>query len=409
MSIKVRSILVIAVGTVLGLTVSVGSSLIRENTRTQRTSAEADPYLNLLTDVMRRIEREYVEAVDHQTLIESAIRGMLEELDPHSKYLNRGQYEDIRISTTGSYTGVGLDVSVKEGLVTVVSPLDDAPAAQAGIRAGDVVVAVDDVPVDSKNVDEAIDRMRGEPGTDVALAVTRDGSDTPLRFMLTRTQIRVDTVTGEYLGDGVGYVRVSGFAESTARELDAVADLLSADAHGELAGLVLDLRNNPGGVLDAAVAVADRFLDSGLIVRGSGRVRQARFERHASPGNVFEQVPVVVLVNAGSASGSEIVAAALKDNGRASLVGERTYGKGSVQSVLPIGGGTAIKLTTARYLTPSGRSINGTGIAPDVAVSGEYDRIYRGTSGSLPIEEDPQLTEALRMIGYDPIALSQAL
>jgi carboxyl-terminal processing protease len=357
---------------------------------------------------MHRIQREYVDSVDEKTLIESAIRGMLEELDPHSKYLDRVQYEDIRISTTGRYTGVGLDVSVKEGRVTVVAPLDDAPAALAGIRAGDVVVAVDDVPVDSDDVDNAINLMRGEPGTEVALAITRDGAEGPLRFLLTRTEIRVDTVNGEYLGEGVGYLRVSGFAESTAAELDSIAQALAAEAGGALRGIVLDLRNNPGGVLDAAIDVADRFLDAGLIVSGTGRVRQARFERYASPGNLLEHVPLAVVVNAGSASGSEIVAAALKDNGRARLVGERTYGKGSVQSVMPIGSGTAIKLTTARYLTPSGQSINGTGIRPDVTIYGDHDNAYRGRGSSLAITDDAQLSEALRLVGYDPISLSQA-
>jgi carboxyl-terminal processing protease len=408
MSIKVRSILVIAVGTVLGLTVSIGSSLFREHSATLTKRAEADPYLELLTDVMHRIEREYVDSIDEKTLVESAIRGMLEELDPHSKYLDPSQYEDIRISTTGSYTGVGLDVSVKEGRVTVVAPLHDAPAALAGIRAGDVVVAVDDVPVDSEHVDAAINLMRGEPGTDVALAITRAGSPDPMHFLLTRREIRVDTVSGEYLGEGIGYVRLSGFAESTAAELDAIGYSLESQAGGELSGIVLDLRNNPGGVLDAAVAVADRFLDAGLIVRGTGRIRQARFERYANPGDLLENIPVAVLVNAGSASASEIVAAALKDNGRAQLVGERTYGKGSVQSVMPIGHGTAIKLTTSRYVTPSGRSINGTDIKPDITVYGDIDAIYRGSGSARPVADDAQLSEALRLIGYDPIALSQA-
>ncbi len=408
MSLKARSILVLAVGTVLGLTVSVGGSLVREHTA-PRAARPTDPSMALLTDVMHRIQREYVDSVDRERLVESAIRGMLEELDPHSKYLDPEQYEDIRITTTGTYTGVGLDVSVEEGRVLVVAPLDDAPAERAGIRAGDVVISVDDVPVDSNNVDDAVNRMRGEPGTEVALGVTREGNETPLRFLLTRTEIRVDTVRSEYLGDGYGYIRLSGFAESTPIELDSAWRALLAEAGADtLEGVVLDLRNNPGGVLDAAIDVADRFLPTGLIVRGSGRVRQAQFERHAKPGGLLEDVDVAVLVNAGSASGSEIVAAALKDNGRAQLVGERTYGKGSVQSVMPIGHGTAIKLTTARYLTPSGRSINGTGVRPDVVVFADLESMYRGRDDGVTIEEDVQLTEALRLIGHAPISLSQA-
>lgn len=408
MSFKVRSILVVVVGTTLGLTIAIGGTLIREYARPRPTPHDVDPYVELLADVMRRIQREYVDSVDRKTLVESAIRGMLEDLDPHSKYLDPAQYEDIRISTTGAYSGVGLDVSLEEGRVTVIAPLEDAPAARAGIRPGDVVVSVDDVPVDSQNVEDSIDRMRGDPGTQVALGVTRDGAAEPLRFVLTRTEIKVETVSSEYLGDGFAYIRVGGFAQSTAAELDAAVRTLEAHADGELTGLVLDLRNNPGGVLDAAVEVADRFLDSGLIVRGTGRVRQARFERYAQAGDLLERVELAVLVNGGSASGSEIVAGALKDHGRAPLVGERTYGKGSVQSVMPLGGGNAIKLTTARYLTPSGRSINGSGILPNVVVYNDSPVQYRGAGGYVPISEDEQLTEALKLIGYESIALSQA-
>lgn len=408
MSLKVRSILVVVVGTALGLTVTAASMLVREFGMPQSRQHDVDPYVELLGEVINRIQREYVDSVDRRTLVESAIRGMLEDLDPHSKYLDPSQYEDIRISTTGAYSGVGIDVSLDEGRVTVIAPLDDAPAARAGIRPGDVVVSVDDVLVDAENLEEAIDRMRGEPGTEVALGVTREGAAQPLRFVLKRAEIKVETVSSEYLGDGFGYVRVGGFAESTAAELDAAARALKAHAGGELAGLVLDLRNNPGGVLDAAVEVADRFLDSGLIVRGTGRVRHARFERHARSGDPLEHVELAVLVNAGSASGSEIVAGALKDHGRAPLVGEATYGKGSVQSVMPLGSGNAIKLTTARYLTPSGRSINGTGIAPNVIVHNDTLAQYRGSNGSVPIAEDEQLTEALRLVGYESIALSHA-
>ena len=408
MSLKVRSILVVTVGTALGLTVAVGGALVRDFAAPRGAEHAVDPYAELLDDVIRRIQREYVDSVDRRTLVESAIRGMLEELDPHSKYLSPTQYEDIRITTTGAYSGVGLDVSLDEGRVTVIAPLDDAPAARAGIRPGDVVVSVDDVLVDSANAEEAVDRMRGEPGTQVALGVSRDGAAQPLRFVLTRAEIKVETVTSEYLGDGYAYIRVGGFAESTAAELDAAARALEAEAGRELSGVVLDLRNNPGGVLGAAVQVADRFLDSGLIVRGTGRVRQARFEQHAEAGHLLEHVELAVLVNAGSASGSEIVAGALKDHSRARLVGERTYGKGSVQSVMPLGSGDAIKLTTARYLTPSGRSINGTGILPNVVVHNDPPVQYRGARSLVPIADDAQLTEALQLVGYRSIALSQA-
>jgi carboxyl-terminal processing protease len=411
MSLKIRSILVLVVGTVLGLTVSFGSSVLaeRQAMRNARPStAVATEYLEQLVEVMERVRREYVDQIDDKRLIESAIRGMVQELDSHSRYLDTQQYEEIRIATTGNYSGVGLDVSLEDGRVTVVSPLDDAPAARAGIQPGDVVVSVDDMPVDDANVEDTVSRMRGEPGTEVTLSVLRDGRGDPVRFALTRAQIQVKTVRSAYLGDGYGYIRLMSFSDSTAADLDAAASALRNDAQADLRGLVLDLRNNPGGVLDAAVEVADLFLEDGLIVRGTGRIRQARFEQYAHAGGQLERVPLTVLVNNGSASASEIVAGAIKDHDRARLVGERTYGKGSVQTVVPLTEGSAIKLTTSRYLTPSGRSINGTGIEPDVLVRNtDPARQYRGANSPVSLDEDRQLQEALRLIGYDPIALSK--
>jgi len=411
MSLKVRGILVLVVGTVLGLTVSFGSSLLAERQALRdayRSEPVASEYLEQLVEVMERVRREYVDQIDDQQLIESAIRGMVQELDSHSRYLDNRQYEDIRIATTGNYSGVGLDVSLEDGRVTVVSPLDDAPAARAGIMPGDVVVSVDDMPVDEANVEDTVNRMRGEPGTEVTLDVLRDGRGDPVRFALTRAEIHVKTVRSAYLGDGYGYIRVTSFSDSTAAELNDAASVLRNDAEANLRGLVLDLRNNPGGVLNAAIDVADLFLDEGLIVRGTGRIRQARFEQYAHAGDQLEQVPLTVLVNNGSASASEIVAGAIKDHDRARLVGERTYGKGSVQTVVPLTEGSAIKLTTSRYLTPSGRSINGTGIEPDVLVRNhDPRRQYRGADSQVSVNEDRQLQEALRLIGYDPIALSK--
>jgi carboxyl-terminal processing protease len=411
MSLNIRSILVLVVGTVLGLTVSFGSSVLaeRQAMRNARPStAVATEYLEQLVEVMERVRREYVDQIDDKRLIESAIRGMVQELDSHSRYLDTQQYEEIRIATTGNYSGVGLDVSLEDGRVTVVSPLDDAPAARAGIQPGDVVVSVDDMPVDDANVEDTVSRMRGEPGTEVTLSVLRDGRGDPVRFALTRAQIQVKTVRSAYLGDGYGYIRLMSFSDSTAADLGAAASALRNDAQADLRGLVLDLRNNPGGVLDAAVEVADLFLEDGLIVRGTGRIRQARFEQYAHAGGKLERVPLTVLVNNGSASASEIVAGAIKDHDRARLVGERTYGKGSVQTVVPLTEGSAIKLTTSRYLTPSGRSINGTGIEPDVLVrNADPARQYRGANSPVSLDEDRQLQEALRLIGYDPIALSK--
>lgn len=412
MSLKVRGMLVLVVGTVLGLTVSLGSSVLAE--RQAREAVLAQEFerlgeLEQLAEAIERVRREYVDQIDERTLIESAIRGMLGELDAHSRYLDARQYEDIRIATTGNYSGVGLDLSLDEGRVTVVSPLDGAPAAQAGILPGDVVVSVDDVPVEAGNIDATVNRMRGEPGTPVTLDVLREGSPEPMHFALERAEIHVKTVQSAYLGRGIGYVRLNSFSDSTAKDLGLAARHLADEARRELRGLVLDLRNNPGGVLDAAIDVADLFLDDGLIVRGTGRVRQARFERRAHAGDALEDVPLSVVVNNGSASASEIVAGAIKDHDRGRLVGERTYGKGSVQTVLPLGEGSAMKLTTSRYLTPLGRSINGIGIEPDVLVrNSDPRRQYRGPASGVSLGEDQQLREALRLLGYDTVALSES-
>ena len=410
-----RSFLMLSVGVVLGLALSVGTSVWTR----EHAVAPARPVPAAATDVSRsdelvaevidRVRREYVDRIDDRQLAEGAIRGILAELDDHSKYLDPDQYEEIRISTSGNYTGVGIDVSLDDGKLTVVSPLDGAPAARAGILPGDVVVSVDDHPVDPKNIEAAVGRMRGEIGTEVTLGVMREGKKVPLRFALMRAEVQVHTVTSEYLGNGLGYVRIASFAETTPRELVQAARELKNDAGGKLLGLVLDLRNNPGGVLDAAVQVADVFLDQGLIVRGTGRVRQARFEQFAHAGDELETVPTVVLVNGGSASASEIVAGALQDHHRARILGERTYGKGSVQTVMPLGEGAALKLTTSRYLTPSGRSINGVGIDPDVVVHNtDPKRQYRGAAGGVPMGDDQQLLEAVRLISYDSISISAA-
>jgi carboxyl-terminal processing protease len=398
------------IGTALGLTVSIGSSMWADRTAAPAAPAPiADEHLALLAEAMQRVRREYVDQIDDQTLVENAIRGMLRGLDQHSGYLDSEQYQDIQIATTGNYTGVGLTVEIQDGEVTVAEPVDDAPAARAGIRAGDVVVSVDDVPIASDELAAAIERMRGEPGTAVKLSVRRGNAADLLEFSMLREPIHVSTVRSESLPGGYGYIRLSGFTDSTLTELDAAATSLERDG-GALPGLVLDLRNNPGGVLQAAVGVADAFLEEGLIVRGSGRVRHAHFEEFARPGDVFEDVPLVVLINHGSASGSEIVAGALSDHGRALLIGERSFGKGSVQSVVPLGPGSALKLTTAHYLTPDGRMINGSGIEPDTVIQYPDDPAaqYRGPGSAVSIDQDRQLKRALESLGYGSIALSRA-
>ena len=396
----------LAVGVVLGFwAAQQGGVFATSHARDSEAPPHAadDPTVRL-NEVIERVRREYVDRVDEQRIVESAIRGIVEELDQHSSYLDADQYEEIRISTSGNYTGVGLDVTLDDGRVTVVAPLDGAPAALAGILPGDVVVSVDDVPVERDNVEEAVNRMRGAVGTEVTLGVLR--GDSERRFALRRAEVQVNTVQSEYLGDGIGYLRLTSFSEHTPGDLVRAAGALRKAAQRELTGLVVDLRNNPGGVLDAAVEVADSFLADGLIVRGIGRIRQARFEQHARLGDELETVPTIVLVNGGSASAAEIVAGALQDHSRARIVGERTYGKGSVQTVMPLGEGTAIKLTTSRYLTPSGRSINGSGIEPDVVVRGTPKQLYRGPASGTKMVDDPQLLEALRLFSYDAMTVS---
>ena len=410
MTLSLRGALVLLTGVVLGLGLALSTSVWTALTTRQKAHVvAADPTIESaaeIAEVIDRVRREYVDRVDDKRIVEAAIRGIVADLDQHSTFLNAEQYEAIRITTSGNYTGIGLDVNLDGGKVTVVNPLDGAPAARAGIMPGDVVVSVDDVPVDEKDVGAAVARMRGAPGTPVTLDVVRDGKQAPLRFALTRSSVQVKSVTGEYLGNGLAYLKLSSFTDSTPRDLDAtVQELLATAGKEKFLGVVLDLRGNPGGVLEAAVRVADKFLADGLIVSGSGRVQQARFEQFAHPGDALEGVPTVVLVNRGSASASEIVAGALQDHHRARIVGETTYGKGSVQTVMPLGEGTAIKLTTSRYLTPSGRSINGSGIAPDVVVhNADAAAQYRGAGGSVSLRDDRQLFEAVRLISYDSIA-----
>jgi len=320
----------------------------------------------VLAEILDRVKREYVEPVSDRQLMDNAVRGMLAELDPHSQYLDPREYNEIRISTSGTFTGVGLEVQTGDGRIMVVSPIEGTPADRAGIRAGDTILAIDGEPVDHRNIRQAILRMRGPAGSRVQLSVVRDGWPEPLDYDLQRSAVEVHSVRSRLLDPGYGYLRISQFTDTTAKDLRrAIVDLNRMTPDG-LKGLVLDLRDNPGGVLEAAVEVADSFLDQGLIVTASGRARDATFRHEAAPGDLLSGAPLVVLVNGGSASASEIVAGALKEHHRATIMGTRTFGKGSVQTVMPLSEGRAIKLTTSRYFTPSGVSIQGLGISPDV-------------------------------------------
>jgi carboxyl-terminal processing protease len=327
--------------------------------------------LRNFTEIFDRIRSSYVEPVDDKTLLQYAIDGMLSNLDPHSDYLLPEDFSELQEHTTGKFGGLGIEVGIEEGLIKVVSPIDDTPAEKAGIKAGDFIVSLDGKPVREMSLTNAIDKMRGDPGTDITLNIRRKGEKELLEFVLTRAEIKVASVRGKNLGDGIGYLRITQFQDKTGPEIvTAITELQekAAENNESLNGLVLDLRNNPGGVLDAAVEVSDAFLSSGLIVYTEGRISDSDFRYSANELTAAPKIPLIVLINGGSASASEIVAGALQDHKRAVIVGTQSFGKGSVQSVLPIAGNKAIKLTTARYFTPNGRSIQAQGIHPDVFV-----------------------------------------
>lgn len=328
--------------------------------------------LRTFTEIFDRIRNSYVEEVDDETLFQYAIDGMLSNLDPHSDYLLPEDFSELQEHTTGKFGGLGIEVSVEDGLIKIVTPIDDTPAEKAGILSGDFIISIDGEPVRDMSLADAIDRMRGEPGTDIDLRIRRESDTELLEFTITRAEIKVASVRSKDLGDGIGYLRITQFQDNTGNELvEAISKIQSqaADNKKALQGLVLDLRNNPGGVLGAAVEVTDAFLNSGLIVYTEGRISDSDFRYSATENTVAADLPLIVLINGGSASASEIVAGALQDHKRAIIVGTQSFGKGSVQSVLPIGGDKAIKLTTARYFTPNGRSIQAQGIQPDVYVA----------------------------------------
>jgi carboxyl-terminal processing protease len=318
-----------------------------------------------LAEVVERVQREYVDEVAHPELIDDALRGLVAGLDPYSSYLDAEEYADLRVSTAGTYAGIGIEVSTADRALRVVRPFRDSPAAAAGIRSGDMISAIDGAPVGS-DLDAAMSRMRGPRGSRVKLAVVRAGSELPLEFTVERAQVDVHSVAMVALDGGFVYARITSFSDTTAGDFASGIARLRRDRGTKPRGVVIDLRNNPGGVLESAVEVADQMLESGVIVTADGRTPAARFSMAATPGELLPGVPVVVLVNGTTASAAEILAGALQDHHRATLLGRRTFGKGSVQTVMPISGGRALKLTTSRYFTPSGRSINGRGIDPDL-------------------------------------------
>jgi carboxyl-terminal processing protease len=365
--LRQRNFLVLIFGVLLGILMSTGGSVLAE--RGSGSEANAIPFEGLKTfsEVYGRIRQDYVEPVTDQKLLEDAIRGMLAGLDPHSAYLDQEQYNELKVGTTGQFGGLGIEVGMENGFVKVIAPIDDTPAQKAGIKAGDLVIRLDDKPVKGMSLNDAVKMMRGEPGSEIVLTIVREGVEQPLKIKIVRDVIKVKSVKSRLLEEGYGYVRITSFQSKTGDNvIDAISELKKK---GDLKGVVLDLRNNPGGVLNAAVAVSDAFLESGLIVYTDGRVEDAKMRFSATPNDVLNGAPIVVLINSGSASASEIVAGALQDHKRAIIMGEKTFGKGSVQTILPTSNGGAVKLTTARYYTPSGRSIQAEGISPDVPIS----------------------------------------
>ena len=417
MSTRSRTLIALAAGAVFGFSASLTSGVLAEHpsalvntaaaagaaTVATHTGSGTNPAAlpweeaRLFAEVYERIKREYVDDVDDHALMDKAIRGMVAALDPHSAFLDTDEFEEIRLSTMGSYPGVGIEVVAEDSAVKILRPIEGSPADLAGLLPGDQIVRIDDQDIGA-DLAGAIARMRGSSGSVVKLSVLRPATGQTLDFSLRRAKVEVHSVAQQSLEPGYGYLRITGFSETTSDDVNHAIARLKRDNPGGIKGLVLDLRNNPGGVLEAGVAVADAFLNDGVIVTADGRTPDARFEMDATPGDVIDGAPLVVLVNGGSASASEIVAGALKDHGRAELIGHKTYGKGSVQTVMPLTHGGAVKLTTSRYFTPSGASIHGKGIVPDIVAQGAEDppaELLTGKNASSLQSRDKEVSLAL--------------
>ena len=404
-----RNALFLAVGIVLGLSFGLARGVWADK---QPAQPKDLPWSDarLLAQVLERVKHDYVNPVDDHQLLQAAIRGMVSSLDPYSEFLDGDDYDDIKISSSGEYSGVGIEVSMQDDQVVVISPIEGSPAALAGIRSGDVIVTIDGIAVNPTSLADTIGRMRGKEGTSVSIGVERDGSQEPLVFSVKRQRVELHSVRSDLPEPGFGYLRIAQFSETTGDEATAAVQALRKQNGAPLKGLVLDLRDNPGGVLEAGVAVADAFLDSGVIVTAKGRTPESNFEMDATPGDILAGAPIVVLVNGGSASAAEIVAGALKDNQRATLMGRTTFGKGSVQTVIPLSAETALKLTTSLYYTPSGTSINHKGIAPDIELPRDFDsKPGSGGAGKSASRDDPEVQRALRELKTSTAAGRKAL
>lgn len=366
--LKQKNIFILFVGCCLGVLIAITGSVLADKNTRQDEQGIALPFkeLRTFTEIFGRIKQDYVEPVTDKVLLENAIRGMLAGLDPHSRYLNTEEYKELKVGTTGRFGGLGIQVTMEDGFVKVISPIDGTPAQRAGIEPGDLIIKLDDQPVKGMTLTNAVKIMRGEVGSEIVLTIVRKGKNIPFGITLVRDIIKIKSVRSRILEDGFGYLRISSFQSPTGEAVKEALNTLKKENGGSLKGLVLDLRNNPGGILDGAVSVSDIFLDSGKIVYTEGRIKNSQMDFNATPGDLLDATPIVVLINAGSASASEIVAGALQDHKRAIIMGTKSFGKGSVQTIMPTGNGGAVKITTARYFTPSGRSIQATGIEPDI-------------------------------------------
>ncbi len=361
--------------TFLTMTGLAGATTVLNVTQTYSASSpnsELYRQLDLFGDVFERVRSDYVEKPDDTMLVESAINGMLAALDPHSSYMSPKNYRDMQVQTRGEFGGLGIEVTMENGVVKVVSPIDDTPASKAGIQANDLITHLDNEQISGLTLEQAVEKMRGPVNTPITLTIVRKGKDEPFDVKITRDFIRINAVKARKEGDDIAYVKVTTFNEQTHTNLVKAMDSLKKEiGQDKMRGIIIDLRNNPGGLLDQAIAVSDDFLDRGAIVLTKGRNNEETQRAQARPGDTAEGKPIVVLINGGSASASEIVAGALKDHKRATIIGTRSFGKGSVQTIIPLGANGAIRLTTARYYTPSNRSIQAKGIDPDIVIEQE--------------------------------------
>lgn len=367
-----------AFGAAASFVVTNPASVLLETAR----AAASDTYrnLNLFGDVFEKIRSDYVEKPDEQKLVESAINGMLGSLDPHSSYMDAKSFRDMQVQTRGEFGGLGIEVTQEEGLIKVVTPIDDTPASRAGIRSGDIIAGIDDENVQGMSLNQAVDKMRGAPNTTVTLKILRGPNKDAQDVKITRAVIQIKSVRERVEGDDIGYIRITQFNEQTFEGVrNAIQKFLSEIPANKFKGYILDLRNNPGGLLDQSIAVSNAFLDRGEIVSTRGRNADETMRYNARPGDISKSKPLVILINGGSASASEIVAGALQDHKRATVLGTRSFGKGSVQTIIPLGQNSgAVRLTTARYYTPSGRSIQAKGIDPDLVVLQDVPDEFKG-------------------------------